>query len=236
MSTITNITQLQGVGSIGIVGTTPPIPPSTLLINFNGADGATTYTAETGQTVSFVGTAQLDDADKKFGATSLKLVSDGDYVNVPDNDNWNFGDGNFTIDYWVKPTSGYQMFTQWTDTNNRLICYTYDAGKIDCKFIVGGVVKGQIASAGVVLTYNQWQHCAYVRNGDRFDFYVNGVSVGNVTDSTTLPNLTGTFNIGANPQSAWESMIGWIDSFRITKGTALWTTDFSGSLPVEPTS
>jgi hypothetical protein len=42
-----------------------------LLIQFNGIDGANTYTAETGQTVTFVGTAQLDTDQKKFGTASL---------------------------------------------------------------------------------------------------------------------------------------------------------------------
>ena len=74
-----------------------------LLSLFNGADEATTYTAETGQIVTFVATAQLDTAQKEIGSSSLLLDGSGDYCTVPDSADWTFGSGNFTIDMWIRP-------------------------------------------------------------------------------------------------------------------------------------
>ncbi len=38
-----------------------------LLLHFDGANNATTYTAETGQTVTFAGGAKLSTTQAKFG-------------------------------------------------------------------------------------------------------------------------------------------------------------------------
>lgn len=92
-----------------------------LLIHFNGTDAATSYTAESGQTVTFAGTAQLDTDQKEFGASSLLLDGNSDYVTVPDATTWDFGTGNFTIDFWVRFNSktGAQYFiSQYADASN----------------------------------------------------------------------------------------------------------------------
>jgi hypothetical protein len=216
------------------------VPAPVLLVNFNGTDGVTSYAAETGQTVTFTGNAQLDTADKKFGSASLLLDGTGDSVSVPNSSDWDFGSGDFTIDFWVKFSgsvgTGF-LFSQYTDDSNRLLCYTNGTG-LDVKLIKTGSSGGVVGSLSIATTgfdTTNWFHCAYVRNGNRYDFYVNGVSLANTTDTDTWANLTGAFFIGAY-YDASTATAGWFDSFRITKGTALWTTDFSGSLPSEPTA
>jgi hypothetical protein len=198
-----------------------------LLIHFDGTDAANTYTAETGQTVSFSGNAQLDTAQKKFGSASLLLDGTTDFVTIPDNDNWFFDAGNFTIDFWVRPhdiATAQQFFTQFTDANNRQIFYLNGAS-LGYKFILGGVDKASFGAAHG-FTADTWYHIAIVRNGNRYDMYKNGTSIANVTDATAFPDFTGTFNIGANP-SGTESLNGWIDEFRISKGIARWTGNFT---------
>jgi len=75
-------------------------PYTKLLVHFDGADGATAYTAETGQTATFVNQAELDTAQKKFGATSVLFDGTGDAVTFPDSDDWALGNA-FTIDCQV---------------------------------------------------------------------------------------------------------------------------------------
>src|SRR3990167_8969973 len=73
-----------------------------LLLHGDGSDASTTITDEIGKTVTAVGNAQLDTAQKKFGTASILLDGTGDYATVPDSDDWNFGAGDFTIDFWVR--------------------------------------------------------------------------------------------------------------------------------------
>lgn len=83
-------------------------------------------------TITFHGNAQLDTAQKKFGASSLLLDGTGDYLSIPDSPDWNFsqetqlssiGGGLFStvdivnvivgIDFWFRfntlPTAGNGM-------------------------------------------------------------------------------------------------------------------------------
>jgi hypothetical protein len=206
-----------------------------LLIHFNGDDEATTYTAETGQTVTFAGNAQIDTSEKKFGSGSALLDGSGDRLSVPDSDDWAFGDGNFTIDFWINFTSlvAYkQLFTQWTDgdANNRMIAYINSAGG-EFKFCTGGVWSTNLVFDGHGMTTGNWYHFAIVRNGDRYDFYLNGISINHSTIATTYPNYSGAFNIGNNYNGgANECIAARFDAFRISN-TARWTENFSGSLP-----
>ena len=73
-----------------------------LCSHFNGADGATDYTDPVAGAATFGGTAQLDTAQKEFGTAALLLDGNSDYVTYPDSDDWSFGTGDFTIDFWIR--------------------------------------------------------------------------------------------------------------------------------------
>ena len=204
-----------------------------LAISFDGADEATTLTAETGQTVTFGGTAQLDTAQYKYGTSSLLLDGNSDYVTVPDSDDWAFGSGDFTIDMWVRFTgtinSYATLFDHYTDANNffrltsgdgatlgQLFLYIRDAGTFEVN-----------TSSDTALVADTWIHIAIVRSGDTFKMYQAGIEVAtaDVSSDYSMPNLTSVFTIGFN--NAIRYWNGWIDAVRITKGTALWTSAFT---------
>jgi hypothetical protein len=97
---------------------------ATLLSQFDGSDGdQSNYTAETGQTVTTFGTAQLDTAEKMFGTASMLLDGNSDYLTVPDSSDWTFGTGDFTIDFWVRWNGSLAntcFYSQYEDGSNRL--------------------------------------------------------------------------------------------------------------------
>lgn len=81
-----------------------------LLLNFNGADGATTTTDEgfNTETINFFGDAQIDNTDPKFGIGDLLLdgVNDGLSVDSSTNSFKFLHDGSaFEIECWVKVDS-----------------------------------------------------------------------------------------------------------------------------------
>lgn len=215
-----------------LVSLTTPAPD--LLINFNGADESTAdYTAESGQTVSLEGTAQLDTAQKKFGTASLLLDGDSDFATVPDSDDWDFGTGNFTIDGWFRFSSfnGGMLFSSSADANN---LWYVDFGGVGSKYltftaIVGGVEKASFTTTSALsLSTDTWYHIAVVRNGSSCLMFLDGVSQAVTTTTAFSGSLVGgELRIGVYGSESQEFFHGWIDSPRIYKGTAKWTANFT---------
>jgi hypothetical protein len=91
------------------VGPTPPAPPLdpnfanvSLLLYGNGINGSTSIidSSPSPKTVTAFGNAQISTAQSKFGGSSIAFDGTGDYLTVPDNDNFALGNGNFTIECW----------------------------------------------------------------------------------------------------------------------------------------
>jgi hypothetical protein len=204
-----------------------------LLSHFNGTNGQNTYTAETGQTITFVGTAQLSTAQKKFGTASLAIDGDSDYVTVPDSEDWDFGTGDFTIDFWIRFNSvattqvivyqslttllGDEQYIVWDSVSNKIYCFDY----------LGDY--GGYFSTPWSPSINTWYHIAWVRNGSTCFIFINGVaqSVTTVQPFGTMHNFNSTLTIGRTDRGAGNYVNGYIDELRISKGIARWTANFT---------
>jgi len=200
-----------------------------LLIHFDGTDGATTYTAETGQTVTFVGTAQLDTAQKEFGTASLLLDGNSDYVTVPDSADWDFGSGNFTIDFWVRFNASVTEchIGQWgaddrgwkfhinNDGDTVLFIYSTDGSNQ----VV--VPQWTYSSFGQGI----WYHIACVRSGTTLMLFVDGVKQAEKTLNATIYDSTRVLTIGASLVDT-SYLNGWIDEPRISK-VMIWPANFT---------
>ena len=97
-----DIRQLSAVGStVGDVY----FPQTTLLLPFDGANGATTTSdlSKNNHTVTFNGNSAISTVQSKFGESSLGL--DGtDYVALPST-TCDFGLGDFTVECWVRSSN-----------------------------------------------------------------------------------------------------------------------------------
>lgn len=201
-------------------------------------DGSAEAVATTGQTVSFVGTADCVDTQKKW-TKSLLLDGDSDYCTVPDSDDWNFGAGDFTIDTWVRfnNLTGYQslycqmsadgadfiMFAKWNDNTLKFKVVTTAGGTIT-----------EYTSEVISFAIDTWYHIALVRSSSTCYMFVDGVSksVTEGTAFTTLPDMARVLNIGSNMPAWGHYLNGYIDEFRVSKGIARWTSNFTP--PVQP--
>lgn len=75
-----------------------------------------------------------------------------------------------------------------------------------------------------VSALNQWNHLAVCRSGSTTRAFYNGTSIGDFTAST---DLGGTLNIGNDGASGLPFFTGYMSSFRVVKGTALYTASFT---------
>lgn len=218
-----------------------------LLIHMEGTDGATMIIDSSGNArpIVLLGNAQLDTAQKKFGSSSLLLDGSGDYGTLPDSSDWALGTSNFTIDGWVRynvlPASGQAevICGQYVDASNSWRVYINASGTTMYLYfyVRSGAVDTVIAygQTNPNIAINTWYHLAVVRSGTQFYIFQNGVplSLTGGVDADTVPDLASPLYIG---QSGASTMYhnGWIDELRITS-SALWTADFSASLPAAAT-
>ena len=201
------------------------------LAHTDGTDGSTTFTDEAGIAITANGNAQIDTAQSKFGGASGLLDGTGDYLTTPDSDNYNFGSGDFSVDFQVRfnsVASNQDFIAHWTDgsthsweifwTTSNVITFRYattPTGQIDITF-------------AWTPSTNTWYHIEVTRNGNNLYVFVDGTQVGSTADLTgvTLNNSTGSLYVGRRSDGARE-FNGWLDEIRISKGIARHTTNFT---------
>jgi hypothetical protein len=207
------------------------------LIHFDGVDtAAAAVETVAGKVITFVGTAQLDTAQKKFGLSSLLLDGDSDYITLPDSADWCFGTGDFTIDFWIRPhayvaNTNYGLIGQIVDADNFWQLSIANANPINkLNFYVksGGVVKANYTYVWDA-SVDTWYHIELARNGTTMSLLINGTSV-TLTETTaigsySLDDFAAVLKIGIDAGGNYFN--GWIDEVRIGKGIARHTANFT---------
>ncbi|MBI4691404.1 MAG: LamG domain-containing protein [Nitrospirae bacterium] len=198
-----------------------------LMLHFNGTNGSTTFTdSATSKTVTANGNAQIDTAQSKFGGASGLFDGNGDYLTLADSDDWNFGSGDFTIDFWVRfnSFSGSFLLTKHAGASGYLVNYGQDS----LSFYPESSYSGWYIT-GANFQTNTWYHIAFVRNGNSFYTFIDGVKKG--TFDATGKNITGNTSasllIGIYHTEEMHALDGSLDDLRISKGIARWTSDFT---------
>jgi len=164
----------------------------------------------------------------------------GDYYTVPYSSTTNILSGDFTVEGWVNATligtGSRQIGGQWQQTAGQggwqLGIDT--SGFISVAFGAATEAAGIITSS-VAIAVNTWYHIALVRNGSVFTLYINGVSRGTYTSAATRAALTSiptTFgnwlsSSGTFPASGSADFRGYLADYRIVKGTAVYTSNFT---------
>jgi hypothetical protein len=208
-----------------------------LLIHADGADTSTAFYdfSNSAHAITANGNAQVDTAYSKFGGASALFDGTGDYLTVPDSDDFYFGTSDFTIDFWVRfnSISGSQhIFSQRVDDNNRWGINKDANDKLNLYFYSGGVGKGVyvMTNAWSGLSTGVWYHVVMERNnGCRM--FIDGVQQ-TITETVAfgtndVGNLAANLVIGAYGNGAEAYLNGWLDEISISKGIARWTANFT---------
>ena len=204
------------------------------LLHFDGLDTSTTITDETSKTWTVHGNAQINSQSRKFGETSLYLDGSGDYITAPDSTDWEFGTGDFTVDFWVKynalpAEAAYVSFFSQSNGAGAQQCIGY-------LYKTGGIFVYQIYNAPTLIlnvnaptiTTGVWYHMAFVRNGNSWMVFQDGVQVGSTaTYSGAWNNPSSNFFVGMDFDGTQGPLNGWLDEYRVSKGIARWTSNFT---------
>ena len=215
-----------------------------LLLHGDGNDASTTFTdsSTTGYTVTAYGNAQIDTAQKKFGTGSALFDGTGDYLSVPDNADWFMSAGKFTIDFWVRFNAINTInpfFQQYVSATDYVNLYYGSSGYIYFLISESGAAKISVIGAWAPST-DTWYHIALIRGweggADDWAMTIDGVAVRTFSDVDDWQDLAGTLDIGKRTVDGPTYLNGWIDEFRVSKGIARWTANFTPSSVAYPST
>jgi hypothetical protein len=146
-----------------------------------------------------------------------------------------YGTGDFTIEWWSYQTGTNGVQGIWRNSTNDAThaigfwTITQSGGRLSVS--IGNGVSTDVVQSDSVIATNTWHHYAFVRTGTLFKLYVDGVAqTQTLTSSINLPPQLagGLMQIG----NAGGNYSGRITNFRIVKGTAVYTTNFTP--PTQP--
>lgn len=225
-------------GSTITVPTSPPSSSgSTICVNFTNAG---IYDATAKNDIETVGNAQVSTTQAKFGTTSMYFDGSGDYLQVTSNSLFDLKTSDFTVEFFIYPTSfsvaTYPLYSQFNrSTTNAFAIEIGTSGAVNVYVTNSGGAAWSIINAGNIgtLTLNTWNHVAFVRNGSAFRGYVNGTQGSLSTNSSNTIEAFNGFNIGSTGAGSSGYFTGYMDEYRITR-YARYTSSFTPATTAFP--
>ena len=153
----------------------------------------------------------------------------GDFLTVPNGEAFQFGTGDFTIEFWIKTTDGsFDIINQ------------YASGGTNWAFIIlSGNIYWQNSNAASSLYYlalsglnanptsGSWTHVALTRTSGVLKYWTNGVG-HSVTQADTT-NYAGSASLVRIGSGYYGDLLGNISNLRVVKGVAVYTANFTPS-------
>jgi hypothetical protein len=153
----------------------------------------------------------------------------GDYLSAPNNSAFNLASNSFTIEafYYTSSTSDQVIISAW-NTNSFEIIYS------------GGTLYLQANASTPRLTtttwpLNQWNHVVFVRSGNTYSGYLNGVRFATTTDTQSISNINAGPTIGVRQGGTSFPFNGYLSNLRVVNGTAVYDPTVSTlTVPTAP--
>ena len=157
---------------------------------------------------------------------SAYFVGSDDKLSYADNADWDLTPGDWTIEFWIykQDTGTYQnLFGQRNSSSSEFRVVTdfpnNNAGGLNFQYGSASISFDADVANGV------WQHHAWVEHSGDVKCYVDGVLKYTNTNSVSV-NYSAPFIIGGWG-SATYAFKGYMTDFRLVKGTAVYTGDFT---------
>ena len=168
-------------------------------------------------------TAGADSQVRKQTDRSIDIAT-GDYFSADASSNFDFGTGDYTIEFWLKTdlsvnTSNWQLpisvgsMQLWIQTSSKYLSPYWGTSSI-------------IQTSNDVIKDDYWQHIALTRESGTTRLYVDGVNKGSTTTSTdfgTSGSNEVSFGENLYVGGGYFTMAGRFAGIRIYKGTAKYT-------------
>ena len=152
------------------------------------------------------------------GSGQIEIASTSDFA---------FGTGDYTVEFWMNYSSAsdYMSIFEGRPTNGNGEYFSIQINGGNLQVYINSVTLIQVTAPAT----SQWHHIAVVREGtgsNQLKLYINGTQSGQATDTANYGNqrclIAG---------HAWSrgSFYGNLSNYRVTKGQALYTSNFTPS-------
>lgn len=155
-----------------------------------------------------------------------------------------FGSNNFSLEAWIYPTSNASQQIIFNKVANGSVAGAFDlrlnqAGTLSyfADSNAGGgwdILQNPTLS---FVTFNNWNHVAFIRVGDWYRSYINGCPTGaavyngtiSLVDEPTVP-----INIGANADGSGGKFNGYMTGIRMVRNYSFYATNTNFNPPLTP--
>ena len=192
----------------------------------------------TNKTLTANGNAGVGYENPSYYGSALSFDGSGDYLDAGSSSDFDFGSGDFTVEFWQNANSFSSSpgLGIWDNTNNQRSWLIYNGSTNGlARFYVStdGSSSVNANTTQPIIPTNQWTHFCMERNGSNLLGYVNGVCVGINTNLGTQSLFT-----PADPLwiGRWSTNYfnGYIQDLRIYKGVAKYKGGFDVPKPYTP--
>lgn len=190
-----------------------------LLVHFNQGNGATTFPDIKGHTLTGYNSIAQSTTQSRYGGCSLSLNGSSHYLTTPASGDFNFGTGDFTIEFSIRANAGVgSYFGCVIDYSNA----TGNKGWIingNSGGVLSFALNGSPINVSSMNVTDAWHDVAITRKAGTIYIYVDGIyrtsTVNTGSGTSDAANMTiGRYHAGGAEYS------GYIDEIRITKGIA----------------
>lgn len=207
-----------------------------LLLQSETTHGSTTFTDTGGgtncpHTISVYGNTEHSTDQAKFGSSSIHFDGTGDYLTVPDSVDWDFGTGDFTIDFWfnfaaLKNQNSFMDGRATLSISPWTLNYFGPSGVFPNQFSWYDGIDHRLTFGNPAISTGSWHHLALVRSSGTLRLYVDGTYYLSRADSVNYTKSGGVLTIGKALDANVE-INGYMEEIRISKGIARWTENFT---------
>ena len=194
----------------------------------------------TNKTLTANGNAGVGYEIPSYYGSALSFDGSGDYLSIPDSDDFNFGSGDFTVEAWIKGATG------GTKVQSVVLNQSIGNAASDSAFYFGAGNDGtslylstsgnswtDYIASSVEVDNDGWNHLVWQRRGSLLELYTNGVCVGTGNFTGTVYNSTREVEIGRQSTSG-SNFNGYIQDLRVYKGLAKYKGGFDVPKPYTP--
>ena len=152
---------------------------------------------------------------RNFYARSYYFDGSNDRIYTPDNNDFDFGTGDFTAEIWVRPTStgGDQYIMSWEGSGANASHHGMNIYNNNWR--IGGF-NDYLRGGNVGLTAQKWTHIAMSRSNGVMKVFVNGTSIGSKSWNVNL-TCTSNFTLGRYAGSGAHYFQGYMQDWRVYK-------------------
>jgi len=195
-----------------------------LLSSMDGTNGSTAFIDKYGHTMTASGNTQMTTSSYKFGSASGIFDGTGG-ITMPRSEDWRFNGVDFTVEMWIKITSGSgtkhlistALNRDQTSFTARVIYQTSTDARLNVS------IYPNSWSTTISVPLDQWVFVSFSRNNAGVVYmHINGVYGGSA--QYLYSSFADNYCVLGSNASGEYNFIGQMDEVRITKGLGRYST------------